>query len=267
MDIGGLVPWFGAKRTLAPKLMEYIGPHGTYWEPFCASMSVLFAKWKVGVEIVNDLHSDLINLALTIQDPKEGPRLYRRLRRVYCSQEQFELALTQLESEPSGPDRAFHYFIASWQGMNGFGGLKKINRSHAVRYDSNGGSNGKRWIGAVGSIPHFRDRLRHVQILHTDGITLCEKIEDKHGTVIYCDPPYVKKAAEYLHDFTKEQHARLARALSKYRKTRVVLSYYDDPLLDQLYDSTWVRHRIDANKNLNSGEAVQELVLVKNPFK
>lgn len=265
MELGGLVPWFGAKRTLAPKLMEYIGPHTVYWEPFCASMSVLFAKWKVGVEIVNDLHSDLINLALTIQHPIEGPRLYRRLRRVYNSQEQFELALTQLESNESGPDRAFNYFIVSWQGLNGFGGLKKINKSYAVRYESQGGSNCKRWVGAVGSIPHFRDRLAHVQILHRDGLELCERIEDKQGTVIYCDPPYIKKAAEYLHDFDRSKHIRLARALSRFKKTRVIVSYYDDPLLDELYDSTWVRHRIDANKN--TGEPVQELVLVKNPFK
>ena len=41
MKVTALAPWFGGKRTLAPKVIELLGEHRTYVEPFCGSMAVL----------------------------------------------------------------------------------------------------------------------------------------------------------------------------------------------------------------------------------
>ena len=62
--ISALAPWFGGKRTLAPAIVEELGPHTAYWEPFCGSCAVLFAKPPLAFEQINDLHGDLINLAM-----------------------------------------------------------------------------------------------------------------------------------------------------------------------------------------------------------
>lgn len=53
--------------------------------------------------------------------------------------------------------------------------------------------------------------------------------------VIYADPPYLAKGAEYLHDFDWLAHRRLATALRRFKQTRVVVSYYDHPDLATLY--------------------------------
>ncbi|MFN0195471.1 MAG: DNA adenine methylase, partial [Planctomycetaceae bacterium] len=42
--IGAIVPWFGSKRNLAPRIVEVIGPHQAYWELFGGSLAVLLAK-------------------------------------------------------------------------------------------------------------------------------------------------------------------------------------------------------------------------------
>lgn len=259
--IGSLAPWFGGKRSIAPAIVETLGPHSAYWEPFCGSMAVLFAKPACKTENVNDLHGDLVNLARVIQHPQLGPALYRRLRRVWSSQELFADSLAVVRGVEvdymTTPDanRAFHYFVASWQGMNGVAGTSAFNTNYCRRFSTTGGDPGARWAGAVRSIPQWRRRMERVQVLNLDGIELCERIEDRPGVVIYCDPPYLVKGAKYLHDFEAGDHARLAKALRRFERTRVVVSYYDSPELDRLYPG-WLKRQIETTKNMvNSGQA------------
>ena len=84
MKATAIVSYFGGKRGMAPIICEELGPHRAYWEPFCGSMAVLMRKQPSSHEHVNDLHEDLINLARVIVDPKQGPQLYRKLRRTLC---------------------------------------------------------------------------------------------------------------------------------------------------------------------------------------
>lgn len=262
MSLGALAPWYGSKRTIAPEIVRGIGPHSVYWEPFCGSMSVILAKPECKTEVVNDLHGDLVNLARCIQHPAIGPALYRRLRRVWSSMELFRESLDAIRSGDPGPepdpDRAFHYFVASWQGMNGVAGTSSFNTNYCRRFSSTGGDAGARWAGAVRSIPGWRRRMERVQVLQGDGIELCERIEDLDGVAIYCDPPYLTKGARYLHDFEAPDHARLASALRRFRRTRVVVSYYDDPRIEGLYPG-WRKRSVDVAKGLvKSGKRGKE---------
>jgi DNA adenine methylase len=259
--ITSIAPWFGAKRTMAPRIVEVLGPHSAYWEPFCGSMAVLLAKAACKAEKVNDLHGDLINLARCIQHPMIGPALYRRLRRVWSSQELFRDSLATVRGErfdrADSPDidRAFHYFITSWQGMNGVAGTNSFNTNYCRRFSTTGGDPGARWTGAVRSIPQWRRRLERVEVLQSDGIELCEKIEDRESVVVYVDPPYLTKGAKYLYDFADSDHNRLAKVLARFKRSRVVVSYYDDPRLEDLYPG-WRKRSIDVAKNMvNSGQA------------
>lgn len=259
--ITSLAPWFGGKRTMAPVIVDALGPHSVYWEPFCGSMAVLLAKPPCRTEVVNDLHGDLVNLARCVQHPALGPALYRRLRRVWFSESQFRECHAEIKANAppapgSAPDpgRAFAYFVTSWQGMNGVAGVSATSTNFARRFSSLGGDPAARWVGAVRSIPQWRKRLERVQVLSSDGIDLCEKIEDRPGVAVYADPPYLVKGAKYLHDFADDDHRRLASALCRFRSTRVVVSYYDHPDLAALYPGWHVR-RVDATKGMvNSGK-------------
>lgn len=277
MKIKALAPWFGAKRTLAPAIVRELGPHRAYWEPFCGSMAVLLAKGPATMETVNDLHGDLVNLARVIQHDRYGPWLYRRLRRMPLSYELYlESAVVMrggaVPCEPIDPDRAFHYFVTSWFGRNGVAGTKNYNSGFCVRFTKNGGHAATRFAGAVDSIPQWRRRMRAVTILRHDGIELLERIEDADKVVIYVDPPYLVKGAKYLLDFEPDDHDRLAESLGRFKKTRVVVSYYDDPRLAGLYPG-WSVVRLKATKAMvNQGKRDQkgaveapEVLLINGP--
>jgi DNA adenine methylase len=243
MKIGALAPWFGGKRTLAPVIVEELGEHNSYWEPFCGSMAVLLAKPAAKMETVNDLHGDLINLARVVQGP-EAVTLYRRLRRVLFHEDLVAEAREKIDGvvADGGVDRAFWYFVNSWVTRNGTAGTKGFNQNFCRRFTSNGGGPATRLASAVASIPAWRRRLRTVQILNMDGFDMLGRVEDKAGAVIYADPPYLKKGAEYVHDFDWLAHRRLAKLLRRFTKTRVVVSYYDHFDLAELYPGWTKRH-------------------------
>lgn len=72
-------------------------------------------------------------------------------------------------------------------------------------------------------------------VIQKDAFYLLENIKDEAGTVIYCDPPYFKKSNKYVHDFQDEHHAQLAELLNRFKEAKVIVSYYDDPKLVELY--------------------------------
>lgn len=256
MKIRAIAPWFGGKRNMADRIVEQLGPHKAYWEPFCGSLAVLFAKPVATMETVNDLNGDLINLARVVQDDSMSIRLFERCHRTLCAEDNFiDLAgvVTQFAKAPAaGPpnlDRAYAYFVTSWLGRNGVAGTESYNQGFCRRFTKNGGHAATRWTSAIESIPDWWERLRAVTILNDDAFSILERIEDAEGVVIYCDPPYIEKGAKYVHDFKADEHARLAKLLDRFQKTRVVLSYYDHPSLAAMYPD-WDRKSIEVSKSL-----------------
>lgn len=280
MKIKAIAPWFGSKRSLAPRIVAELGEHRVYWSPFCGSMPVLLIKSPCVMETVNDLHGDLINLARVIKHYHFGPVLYRLLRRTLMHEDFFnesaEFLRTQLSPDRHDGfdvERAYHYFIASWLGRNGVAGTKSYNFHYCVRYTANGGHAAKRWYSVVRSIPAWRRRLANVTILRRDAFNIIERIGDAEGTAIYVDPPYLTKGAKYVHDFEDRDHARLAELLGRFTKARVVVSYYDDPRLDKLYPAgRWTkvlcyRHKALSvqGKQGSAAKTAPEVLLINGP--
>lgn len=250
MRMKAIAPWFGAKRCLAATIIAELGPHSAYWEPFCGSMAVLLAKPVSSRECVCDLHGDLINLAKVIADPNAGPAMYRRLRRMLCCEQFMSEAKSRWVENQYGEDcvqRAVDFFVISWMGRSGISGTGKSDQSFSRVWGSKGGNGAKRYAAAVDSIPAWRRRLRFVNIQQRDGFSALERIGDQNGVAIYCDPPYLVEGARYMHDFTDDDHVRLAELLMRFKHARVVVSYYDHPQLDELYPG-WTRRRIEVSK-------------------
>ena len=240
MTCGALVPWFGAKRTLAPRIVEQLGPHRAYVEPFAGSMAVLLAKPPCAVEVVNDLNQRIINLARVLRDPRDRLRFFRLARNWTLYDGVVSDAKALVGDEAASPvERAVAYYAMSWLGMNGYSGTQHEDRNvnASKRYTLLGGGDSvTRYRSAVRSALAFGRRLANVDIRSEDAFGLIERLADADGQVAYVDPPYVTKGARYWHDFEGEaDHARLAMLLGKFRRTRVVVSYYAHPLLDELY--------------------------------
>ena len=245
MKIKSLAPWFGSKRRLAPLIVELIGDHRVYWEPFCGSMAVLLAKPVCSMETANDLHGDLINLARVVQDERLGETFYDKLCRTLCAERFFrDSKERRLSAGPADGemdiDRAYDYFVASWMGLNGVSGTSRCNYQFALRWARGGGHGAVRWRNTVESIPAWHRRLRNVIITQRDAFEVLDNITDQDGTVIYCDPPYIEKSDKYVHDLGAGDHERLAVSLGRFTEAMVVVNYYDHPKLKDLYDG-WER--------------------------
>lgn len=251
MRIKALAPWYGGKRRLAPRIVELLGSHTSYWEPFVGGCSILPFKPRCRMETINDLHGDVINLARVIQDDELAPELFARLLRVLPHEDEvLEAQARRVQRGPAGDgldlDRAIDYFIVSWLGANGESGLRKCDSGEAriaVRWDDGGGGPATRFKNAVDGIPEWWERLRGVTILRRDAFEVIDRIKDDAGTVLYIDSPYVVKSDPYLHDFEEasplfgqqDGHERLRASLGRFSDARVVVSYYDHPQVRELY--------------------------------
>ena len=277
MKIGALAPWFGSKRTLAPVIVQELGPHRAYWEPFCGSMAVLLAKPECKAEIVNDLHGDLIGLARVLSDPATAEDLYGRVARTLFHEDLLPQARDYLESRAledcPAVERAYWFVVCSWFGRNGTAGqpLGRTGKSFCVRYSTKGGDAATRWRSVTDSIPAWHERLRRVTILNRDSFEILPRIEDRDGVTIYCDPPYLVKSTPYLHDFRDgfmtldNDHERLAAELRRFRSTRVVVSYYDHPALRGLYPGWTVRDVAVTKFMANANQPVADQGPVEAP--
>lgn len=208
-------------------------------------------KPKCGLETVNDLNGDLINLARVVKDKDIAFELYDRLSRTLCAERFFiesKESWISDESQHTEPnvDRAYDFFVASWMGINGVSGTMRCNYQFALRWCVGGGQGASRWANVVSSIPAWHKRLQNVMIVQKDAFWLLENIKDDKGTVIYCDPPYIVKSNKYVYDFEDDDHCRLAELLAQFKQARVIVSYYDHPRLEDLYNG-W--HRAYTGKN------------------
>lgn len=229
MKIKALAPWFGGKRTLAPRIAAELGKHTQFFDPAAASLAVLFAKEPSQKETVGDLHGDITNLARVIACPSMGEQLYDRLCRVVMSEGLLEDARENLEfhsidavlEECAGSpgavsplmlERAYWYFLASWMGRNGTAGTERLDYQIAVRWTKNGGSPTMRFRHAVESMPAWHRRLQNVVVLRRDMFEYLHKFEDHESTAVYLDPPYPPEVrtgfepaasggGKYLHEF------------------------------------------------------------------
>lgn len=275
--ITALAPWMGSKRQLAPRIVEALGDHNAYFEPFCGSCAVLFAKPAVKHEVVNDLNRDLSNVSAVLQSRPLASDLLGRLHFTIASEELYRESRSAVLEPYAGRlgnvERAYHALVTWWLGRNGMAGTRKSRTSFSARFTKRGGSGGVRFRSMIQSVPMWVRRLEKVDVLNRDAFEVIEKIADEAKTAIYCDPPYIEKSAEYEHDFEGADHERLAELLSRFRKTRVVVSYYPDPRLDTLYPSErWQRQEIIVTKNIRNtntrgsfGRKATEVLLINQP--
>jgi len=289
MKIKAIAPWFGGKRTLAPRIIAELGQHHSYWDPFCGGISVLLQKPRVRQECLNDLHGDLTNLAIVLSSDR-CPELHAKAAQtLYCeglynackdaiAVKDFAFAASPDSVTDAHVNRALKYLVLSWMGRNGASGTARINYQFTMRYTNNGGDSATRWLKVTESIPAWHERLRGVVISRKDGIELFEKIEDAPGVAIYPDPPYINEGGAYEHSFDTnagsmfgDDHERMAEAACRFTHARIVISYYDHPRLDDLYPG-WTKVRCTMSKALaaqnkrgaNRSEA-PEVLLINGP--
>ena len=280
--VGAIAPWFGSNRTLAHHVGASLAGCSWVGVPFAGGMSELAHIAAPSVS-VNDRHAAIINLARIIADRVRGPQLYRRLRRhvfhpatlaaaqAACNGPEPSAKSLDSEHVPS-LDWAEAYFVSVWMSRSGIAGTtNEFTGTVSTRWNANGGDSNTRYRSAVKSLVEWRRVLARCSFSTLDCFDFLGKCQDVEGHGIYCDPPFPDVGHRYRHTFSLDDHARLAHAMAKYQKARVVCRFYDHSVIRQLYPEAngsrpgWFWKRLDGGKTQsNKPWATAPEVLVMN---
>lgn len=234
--------WFGGKGNCSKWILSNLptAPHTTYVEPYAGAAGIFWRKPHSQVEVLNDLHSEIVNIYRVLQDRSQFDELTHRLAWTPYSREEFRKALQTAETG-SVVDRAWSFFVRQNQG---FGGVAKTEGDYGRSIASSNRGMAEtcsKWRGRIASLSSWHDRLSRVQIDNVDALK-CIRYWDTPETLFYIDPPYVldtrKNRSVYKHEGTDSHHRELVDLLLTVQG-QVVLSGYKHPIYEPLTQSGW----------------------------
>ena len=226
------IKWHGGKHYLAPWIIEQFPDHKHYVEPYFGGGSVLLRKPAPLVEghseVVNDIHSELVNFWRVLQSEDRFGRFGRRVQAVAMAEEEWrDAAEFDLRN---GLDSAVAFFIRARQSRQGL--MKDFATLSRNRTRRGMNEQASAWITAVDGLPEIHARLRRVVILCRDALGVIRQQDGEH-TLFYMDPPYLHETRQatgaYHHEMSEEDHSDLLRLLSRI-KGKFILSGYDSNL-------------------------------------
>ncbi len=228
---------YGAKSLLAKRIIELLPAHDCYVEAFFGSGAVLFAKAPSKVEIVNDIDGEVIHLFRVLRHPKQSLELQRLLTLTPYARDEHEWCRENPQIDDP-IEKARRFFVRCRQSYGG-----EMDGPWAQTQNANRASE---FASPVDQLHLVSQRLRRVQVEHKDFRELLPKC-DRHGTASYLDPPYPKgvrgRGEVYSHEMTDEDHEELLRMVTSFRRGKVVLSGYANPMYDR-HLRKWKRYEI-----------------------
>lgn len=237
--------WLGGKGRLAERITPLLprpDRHLCYVEPFAGGASILFSRRPVGIEVINDANSEIINFFQVLRD--HGDVLRNYLQNTPYSRQVFE-EWRSVDPETLDPleraARLFHLSRSSFM-ASGASGDRKPSWAYA-RIDDNRARSVMKVVDD--DLLAVRDRLRQVYIEHCDALEVIRRF-DAPQTIFYCDPPYHQDTRRDSGGYADEleDHDELLDTLESVQGM-VALSGYPHPDYDRLEDSGWRRHDFD----------------------
>ena len=245
--MNSFISWIGGKKLLRKKILEqFPEEYGRYIEVFGGAVWVLFGKEEKGMEVYNDVNSNLINLYRCVKYHPEA--LQKELDGVLMSRELFFDAIQDIKGL-TDIQRAARFFIS-------------IKESYGTTLDSFG-VRPKNMRKAVEFLKEASKRLDKVVIEHLDFEHLI-RTYDREDSLFYLDPPYYDTEKYYPDRFLPEDHDRLRNTLRNI-KGKFILSYNDCREIRNLYDG-YKMLEIDRSDNLRTKSGIRRYkeLIIKN---
>lgn len=235
--------YYGGKWKLAPWIISHFPPHKNYVEPCGGAASVLLQKPRSPLETYNDLDGNVVSFFRVLRDRPE--ELIRKIRLTPWARAEYELSLEPCDDEV---ERARRFYIKLWLSV----GASPTATAGQFRYARN--FDGYYMSHNIETIESAAERFTNVQIENLPSDEVIRRY-DHPQALVYFDPPYTTEErshkAEYIFEWTSEQHAEAA-SLLRQADGYVVVSGYASPLYAELYEAHgW--QRVDKESQTNSG--------------
>lgn len=254
-----IIRYPGSKWGMARWIIDHF-PVGyekmVYLEPFAGSGAVFFNKQPDGVETINDLDGDVVNLFRVLRERPEDLR--RVLELTPYSREEYNLAFEPCE-DPL--ERARRFMVKTTQAIGAKMDGKCGWRNHKqVKI----GGTACKWNGITDTINAAAKRLKGdtthlVQIECMDALRLIRRYNTPEA-LIYLDPPYVRSTRRsgrlYRCEMTNDQHQEMLEIIT-HTRAKVVISGYANDLYAR-YLSGWNIYQTETHTT--SAEVVEETI-------
>lgn len=221
-----IMPWPGGKRRLAAQILPLFekSPHHCYVEPFAGAAAMLFMRpTPAPVEVLNDVHSELVRLYRCVQHHLD--ELMRQFRWALTSRQMFDWAKEQPPETLTDIQRAARFLYLQ---KLAFGA--KVHGQHFGASADNPARLNLLRLEEDLSAAHLR--LARVTIEHLPWQD-CVARYDRAETLFFCDPPYWQTAG-YGVEFGLEQYEALADVMATI-KGRIVLTINDHPDMRRVF--------------------------------
>lgn len=237
-------PYFGAKGTIAERIVSLLPAHEHYVEPFAGSMAVLLAKPLAKMETANDLDGNLVTFWRVLRERPED--LARACALTPHSREEY---LTCREETSVGDEleTARRVWVVLTQGRGGTLRDAKTGWRHFVQPRGSSVGMPGYLSGYVDRMAAITARLRNVSLECLPAEDLIAKYGREPQVLMYVDPPYLGSTRgwgnNYRHEMKRDDEHRALAELLHACKASVVLSGYASELYDDELYPDW--HRIE----------------------
>lgn len=257
-------PYYGAKQSIADRIVAAMPPHVHYVEPFCGSLAVLLAKPPVRMETVNDLDGELMNFWKMLRDYPDA--LARACALTPHSRSEY-LAARDYDDAPTDLEAARRTWVRLTQGRAGTLRQSLTGWRHFVAPRGSSIGMPDYLMGYVERMARAAERLHHVSLEALPALDLIVKYGQDPETLLYVDPPYLGSTRSwgnnYKHELrTENEHRALAEALGDCAAV-VVLSGYPSALYEELY-ADWDHLDLQATTGNGGHERARVEVLWSN---
>lgn len=258
-SVGPILRWAGSKRQILALLAAYWSERqGTYYEPFCGSLS-LFLHLAPAKAHLSDLNKDLIETYNTVRTNPTS--VARHLAGLDCS----ESAYYQIRARfPLCVDSIERAALFIYLNRLCFNGLYRTNSKGYFNVPYGGGGNASKPPDEA-AITNFASRINGATIVCMDFEAALKTV--RPGDFVYLDPPYSVNATrvfkEYLPaGFGSDDLTRLRSCLERLDEigATFLLSYADTEEAAALARGFTI-HRSRVNRLIAASSANRQSVL------
>lgn len=219
-----IVPWPGGKSRLASQLFPLFAEHKTYVEPFAGAAAMLFLREEPAkVEVINDIHGELVNLYRVIKHHLD--EFVRQFRWQLVAREEFDKLKQAEPGTLTDIQRAARFFFLQ---KTAFGG-KVSDQRFGVDARSPPRIN---LLRLEEDLSHAHLRLSRVTVEHLPWQD-CVTRYDTPASFFFMDPPYWQTEG-YGSPFSLDQYRALAATMRSIRG-RALLTINDHPAMREVF--------------------------------
>lgn len=232
------ISYYGGKQTMLKHIIPLIPLHKIYTEAFCGGAAVLFAKYPVDSEIINDLNMDLTTFYWMAKT--NYSELKNEINKTLHSRDQHTHAAHILNYPQffTPAKRAWAVWALCKMSF-----ASKIDGSFG--YDFGGGMPKKIANAKDDFTETLCARLERVTIENRDALEVIE-CYDSPDTFHFVDPPYINSdCGHYEGSFNELNMEYLLKLLEKI-KGKFMLTMFPLQMIDDFATkNNWIIHRVE----------------------